>query len=151
MSEADVRDVLRLYFDAIVLAEPAQLALWQSAELTLTQLGALSKLRAGPLPAGKLADQLGISPTSLTRVLDRLEARGLVGRHRDDPDRRRISIHLLPAGRELVDSVAVLEGSRIHDAVRAMSSAERDELLVALGRLVDMVHGRLDPAGSQRP
>jgi DNA-binding MarR family transcriptional regulator len=150
MSEPEVRDVLRLYFDAIVLAEPAQLALWQSAELTLTQLGALSKLRAGPLPAGKLAEQLGISPTSLTRVLDRLEARGLVGRHRDDPDRRRISIHLLLPGRELVDSVAVLEGSRIHDAVRAMSAAERDELLASLGRLVDMVHGRLEPAGAER-
>ena len=120
MSEPEVRDVLRLYFDAIVLAEPAQLALWQSAELTLTQLGALSKLRGGPLPAGKLAEQLGISPASLTRVLDRLEARGLLRRTPDPHDRRNRIVALTPEGRVLV--------VRCRDGIRAME----DELLAGL-------------------
>ena len=55
-----VRDVLRIYFDAITLSESAQFELWQSARLTLTQFGALRQLRGGPLPAGRLAVQLAV-------------------------------------------------------------------------------------------
>jgi len=145
----EVRAVLRIYFDALILAEPAQLKLWQSAELTLTQFGALTKLRDGPLPAGKLAEQLGISPTSLTRVLDRLETRGLIERRHDDADRRRISVRLRPDGLQMVSAVSLLRGSPIQHSVEAMSKAERQELMVSLGRLVELArrYSREEVAG----
>jgi DNA-binding MarR family transcriptional regulator len=133
-----VRDVLRTYFDAITLSESAQFALWHSAGLTLTQFGALRQLREGALPAGKLASKLGISPTSLTRLLDRLESRRLVERIKDDLDRRRVSIALLPQGRRLLDAVSVLEGTSIHRAAEDLTPEERIQILASLGRLVEL-------------
>jgi DNA-binding MarR family transcriptional regulator len=144
MDESGIREILRLYLDAVTLAEPARLTLWQSAELTLVQLGALSKLRDGPVLTGKLAKRLGMSPASLTRVLDRLESRGLVSRSRENADRRRVWIELLPAGRDLIDSVAVLDGGRIHRAVRSMDKAERTQLLTSLGRLVELTRSEVE-------
>ncbi|HEX4360129.1 MAG TPA: MarR family transcriptional regulator, partial [Pseudonocardia sp.] len=41
----------------------------------------------------------------ITNRIDRLEARGLVGRIRDTEDRRSVLIRLTEAGRDLVDGV----------------------------------------------
>ncbi len=146
-----VRDVLRVYFDAITLSESAQFALWQSARLTLTQFGALRQLRGGPLPAGRLASKLGISPTSLTRLLDRLESRKLVERSRDDLDRRRISIALLPDGRRLLDAVSVLEGTAIHRAAEDLTKEERRQILASLGRLVELARRHAAASHASQP
>lgn len=137
-----VRAVLRVYFDAIALAEPAQFALWQSTRLTLTQFGALRQLRSAPLAAGILAGGLGVSATSLTRILDRLEARKLIKRDRDEVDRRRISIALTPSGRQLIDSISVLEGTAIQVAVETMTEPDREHLVTSLQRLVDLARAR---------
>jgi DNA-binding MarR family transcriptional regulator len=133
-----VRDVLRTYFDAITLSEPAQFKLWRSAGLTLAQFGALRQLRDSTLPAGELASRLGVSATSLTRVLDRLEKRKLVERARDRLDRRRIAIILLPRGRRLLEAVSVLEGTAIHKAVEDLRVDERRQLVALLGRLIEL-------------
>ena len=41
----------------------------------------------------------------VTRLLDRMEARGLVSRARDSADRRVITVYLSAHGREVVDSL----------------------------------------------
>jgi DNA-binding MarR family transcriptional regulator len=133
-----IRETLRAVFDVVMLAEPAQTALWQSQSLTLTQLAAIRALADGPLPAGRLADRLAMSPTSLTRVLDRLEMRGLVARGRDAHDRRKVTIRLLPAGAGLLDGISVLAGTTMHDAVAAMSDTEREQLLASALRLAEL-------------
>jgi DNA-binding MarR family transcriptional regulator len=140
--DSAVREALRAVFDVVMLAEPAQTELWQSQGLTLTQLGAIRALAGGPLPAGKLADRLAISPTSLTRVLDRLEARGLVARTREDPDRRVVTIGLLPTGSGLLDGISVLAGTAMHEAVAAMSGAEREQLLASARLLARLTRQR---------
>ena len=58
----------------------------------------------GRLPgitAGTLADVLNLPPSTLTGILQRLEARGVVKRTADASDRRRARFALTPAGREL--------------------------------------------------
>lgn len=46
----------------------------------------------GPLPAGHLAEILGLTGGAITGVIDRLEAAGFVQRERDPGDRRRVII-----------------------------------------------------------
>jgi DNA-binding MarR family transcriptional regulator len=133
-----VRETLRAVFDVVMLAEPAQTALWHSQSLTLTQLGAIRVLAEGPLPAGRLADRLAMSPTSLTRLLDRLEARGLLARGKDDRDRRKVTVQLLPAGSRLLDGISVLAGTAIHEAVAAMADREREQLLASAILLAEL-------------
>ena len=128
--------MLVAYFNSLVLAEPLQFVLWQSARLTLTQLGVLRELREGPMPIGKLALALAISPASLTRVLDRLEHRKLVGRHRRSIDRRLVVVTLRAPGLRLLGEISVLEGSHVQRAVESMTVTERRQLTTLLNRLV---------------
>jgi DNA-binding MarR family transcriptional regulator len=50
----------------------------------------------GPLTPGRLATLTGLTTGSVTGVIDRLERAGLVGRHRDDADRRKVRVTAIP-------------------------------------------------------
>jgi DNA-binding MarR family transcriptional regulator len=148
--QSEIKDALLAYLDALTLAEPIQARLWQEAEITLTQLSVLRELREGPQTAGRLADALGISATSVTRLVDRLERRALVGRRREADDRRCVEIHLAPAGERLLGEIRVLRGTDLHGAVGSMTGAERRRLTVGLRRLVELARARSAAAEGTR-
>lgn len=138
-TSAESREALLAYLDALTLAEPMQERLWQEARITLTQLSVLRELRSGPQSAGKLGVAVGLSPTSTTRLVDRLERRGLVSRRRgEDGDRRCVEVRLTSAGERLLTQVKVVRGSDLHLAIESMSRDERRRLAVALRRLVEL-------------
>ncbi|HET7339328.1 MAG TPA: MarR family transcriptional regulator [Candidatus Dormibacteraeota bacterium] len=136
--QLETKAALLAYLDALALAEPVQAQLWQRARLTLTQASVLRKLRSGPQTAGKLGELAGLSAASISRLVDRLERRGLVSRRRDTHDRRMVEVHLEPAGERLLGEVKVFKGSDVHRAVEAMSSDERRRLTASLTRLVEL-------------
>jgi DNA-binding MarR family transcriptional regulator len=71
-------------------------------KLTVPQLVCLRFLdRMGPHTPSELAREASLSQATVTGILDRLEARGLVERRRDNKDRRRVSLHLTEEGRLL--------------------------------------------------
>jgi DNA-binding MarR family transcriptional regulator len=135
---AETKAALLAYLDALALAEPIQAKLWQLAEITLTQVQLLRALRDGPQTLGRLGHSIGLSPTSVTRVVDRLERRGLVGRRRDSGDRRLVRLQLEPAGERLMGEIRVIRGSDVHLAVDAMTGEERRQLTASLRRLVEL-------------
>lgn len=137
-AETETKAALLAYLDALALAEPIQAKLWQLAEITLTQVQVLRALRARPLTLGKLGQSIGLSPTSVTRIVDRLERRGLVSRRRESDDRRLVQLHLEPAGERLMGEIRVMRGSDVHRAVESMTSKERHDLTVGLRRLVEL-------------
>lgn len=136
-AEVEARETILAYLDALALAEPLQERLWQQAGITMTQLSVLRHLRRGPETAGRLGHAAGLSPASLTRLVDRLETRGLVGRRRESADRRCVEIHLDPAGERLLDQLRVVKGSDLHRAVLSMSVEESRRLRAALRDLVE--------------
>src|SRR5579863_5812528 len=58
-----------------------------------------------PLPLSRLARYLVQEAQSVTSLVDRLEARGLVRRVPDQRDRRVIHVELTPAGDEMFDQI----------------------------------------------
>jgi long-chain acyl-CoA synthetase len=70
-----------------------------TVDLTLSQYRTLSLLADGKEAASVLAEKLAVSRPSVTGVIDGLVARGLVERHQDDGDRRRIGLDLTVDGR----------------------------------------------------
>jgi DNA-binding MarR family transcriptional regulator len=134
----ETKAALLAYLHAIALAEPIQALLWQRAHLTLTQAAVLRNLRSGPQTAGRLGELTGLSAASISRLLDRLERRGLVSRSRDTHDRRIVDVRLEPAGERLLGEVRVFKGSDLHHAVEAMSSEERRRLTTSMTRLVEL-------------
>lgn len=139
--EVEVKELLAAYLDAVALVEPIQLELWQQARVTLTQRRLLYWLANGKRGHSELSRELGLSAASLTRLIDRLEERGLVSRRRDHEDRRRVVVDLEPPGQEVLGQTQTLRGSAVHQAVESMDTEERRRLLDALRGLVDATRG----------
>ena len=57
----------------------------------------------GSLPLGKMGERLQVHPTSVTSIVDRLEAAGLVVRRPHPEDGRAVLAEITPAGRDLVE------------------------------------------------
>jgi len=69
---------------------------------------------------------MGLRRNSVSEMLQRLEAKGLVARIRDERDERRVLVWLTDAGRDVVSRVGqVLAPDLIAEAMAALSPAER--------------------------
>jgi DNA-binding MarR family transcriptional regulator len=78
-------------------------------DLTAQQYNALRLLRAAYpelLPTLTVADRLVSRAPDITRLLDKLEQRGLVRRERPPHDRRTVLIGITDAGLSLLDEIA---------------------------------------------
>lgn len=73
------------------------------ADLTKPQLSAVLRLRRDATRMSDLAVQVRMSLSSATALVDRLVAKGLVERVRDESDRRQVLCRLTPSGRERVE------------------------------------------------
>lgn len=74
-----------------------------SRELTQSQLRALFALeKAEAVAAGQLARAADLNPASITAMLDTLEDRGIVERHRDSKDRRICMVSLTESGQAIL-------------------------------------------------
>ena len=102
---------------------------WHQGSVSLVHLNVLALLEAsGAMPMGRLAEQLDISVASMTGVIDRMEARGLVERRRDSEDRRVILVHPGKGGRKLFDDI----GRRRRLGLATLLSKLTDEQLEGL-------------------
>jgi DNA-binding MarR family transcriptional regulator len=81
-------------------------------DLTLTQISALTNLGlAGALTPSELAGLERVQPPTMTKIIAKLEERGLVERTKHPTDGRQVVLHLTGAGRS-----AVAEHRRAGDA-----------------------------------
>ena len=70
-------------------------------DLTSTELEVLGTLQArGPIAAGELSRRTGLTSGAVTRLIDRMEARGFMHRLGDKSDRRRVLVELTPLARK---------------------------------------------------
>jgi DNA-binding MarR family transcriptional regulator len=122
--------------DLVSLVEPRLLGLWQEAGMTLSQRRILSRLRDGPRSAGEIATALGISSPSLTRMLTKLEERGLIVRALDKGDRRRILVELTIQGQRSIEDHRVFSGTSLVRAAKNLSAAEQRNLTESVALLV---------------
>ena len=102
-------------------------------ELTLPESSALTRLdRGGPATSSALARLEQISPQSMGATLSALEARGLVERHPDPGDGRRVVISLSEAG---LQALRNKRNARVEQLARALSSgftsSELEQLMAA--------------------
>ncbi len=87
------------------MTELASKRLAQTAGLTPSQMAVLRMLdEQGELSAGHVAEHTQLKHATITSLVDKLEARGLIARRRCDSDRRRVWLDLLPAGKSALDA-----------------------------------------------
>ncbi len=73
-------------------------------DLSGTQYNVLRILRGSPqgLPCGEIANRMITRDPDITRLLDRLEKRGLISRCRETKDRRMVMARITPEGLNLL-------------------------------------------------
>jgi DNA-binding MarR family transcriptional regulator len=83
----------------------------------------------GPATAADLARQIGLTPGSVSRMIDRLDAAGCIKRISDPHDRRRVLIE--PTSGALARITAYYDGLtlRAHEDLAVFQAAELDALL----------------------
>src|SRR5262245_6296840 len=76
------------------------------ADVTLPQYRALVVLASrGPQRVADISTELGVAPSTGTRMCDRLVRKGLIRRYRIPSDRREVRLSLTQTGRALVQEV----------------------------------------------
>ena len=147
---------------------PGRLAEAMDRELSLAALKALRRiLRASELSTRQLAAETGLTPSQLlvlqeigereevtptelstvlqfgqatiTNIVDRLVALGLVTRQRSEQDKRRVHLAPTPAGRHAIETAPNLLQARFIDRFVALQEWEQAMMLASLSRLADLL------------
>ncbi len=90
---------------------------------------------------GDLSDTTSIEVSTLTRLVDNMEDKGLVSRRRDEGDARVILLHVTPAGRRLTQRILPIAERYEAVALAGFTDGEAEVLKAALRRLYDNMDG----------
>jgi DNA-binding MarR family transcriptional regulator len=97
-----------------------------------------------------LARALGVDAGAMTRMLDRLEAKGLIGRVRSLTDRRVTQLRLTASGEAATEGIPEVVAGVNNDYLQSFSQEEFEQLNALLARM--RANGRaLEPLDGDAP
>jgi DNA-binding MarR family transcriptional regulator len=115
----------------VTVLETARMA--QSPAVPPTQLRVLTIIAGNRhTNMNRLAEALGVVPSSASRLCDRLEATGLLRRVPDPRDRREVRLTLTPAARRMLDELRDRRRTALAEVLERMAPGARQELVHAL-------------------
>ncbi|KQS00640.1 hypothetical protein ASG12_07145 [Williamsia sp. Leaf354] len=127
---------------ATIARDLADSAVWE--EVHASEYGVLHALSAANAPRGKritaLADDVLLTQPGLSRLIARMEARGLIARSRDDGDGRAVVVTLTEAGRALSKRAGSAHAREVSRAMRGRLSPRQLTQLRDLCLLVTDPH-----------
>jgi DNA-binding MarR family transcriptional regulator len=102
-------------------------------EVTLTQYRSLVVLASrGPQSVAALSEELAVTPSTASRLCERLVRKGLARRRGDRQDRRAVRVGLTVEGRALVDAVTARRRAEIARLLEAVPADARRSLVESL-------------------
>jgi DNA-binding MarR family transcriptional regulator len=97
------------------------------------ELAVLTILRAGvPMSQQEAAERLGIDRTTMVALVDALEEKGLVERHRSPSDRRKNIVELTPAGQQCLRGAGQARDEAEHEFLAPLGAAGARSFVQAL-------------------
>jgi len=101
--------------------------------MTRAQWVILSRLDRQPgMSQNEMAAVCEVEPITVARLIDRLEARGLVERRADPTDRRIKRLHLLPAAKPILETINFARESMNARITAGLDEKTRNTLIDAL-------------------
>ncbi|MFJ9614307.1 MarR family winged helix-turn-helix transcriptional regulator [Streptomyces noursei] len=135
-AEAEEVTVAVIAASRLLIAVPTRALASIDDSMTLSQLRALMVLEScQPLKLAALAAILGVNPSTAMRMVDKLEAAGLVDRRPNPHNRREVVLRLTTDGRALVERVLAHRRAEVRELVARLPAAERAGLVGALRAL----------------
>jgi DNA-binding MarR family transcriptional regulator len=139
---ARLRDLFRGVVRRFSISERADV---QCCGMTVAQAATLDALsREGALRLGRLGQLLGITPSTLSRNLSRLEENGLVRRYADGADGRAFQVALTDEGRETAHRLERVEDAFAERVLSRLSDEARERALEGLSVLLDAVRAETE-------
>jgi DNA-binding MarR family transcriptional regulator len=149
VAATDVQDLVTAVLTAsrvLVGVAVRSLAEFEDA-VTVPQFRTLVVLDAhGQLNLNTLAGELGVTPSTALRMIDRLLASGLVTRRDNPANRREVLLELTDDGKVLVERVTAKRRAVITELVTGMPASQRTQLVAALRAFADAA-GEPEPRG----
>ena len=119
--------------------------------VTVSQFRLLRTLDGlGRVSCSTLATALGSAASSVTRLVDKLEAAGFVARGTDPNSRSIVTVEATEAGREVVAAVLARRHALLEAVLDAMTPGERERAAEAAERFV-LLAGDAVTAGATAP
>ena len=113
---------------------------------TVSEWRVLATLAGGePMSVGRLAQVSITKQPTVTRLLDRMEAKGYVKRLENEGDRRITPVQITPAGRRKVSSLISLAREHEHRVLQPFGLARAKELKSVLREIV-ATHRETNPS-----
>jgi DNA-binding MarR family transcriptional regulator len=104
--------------------------------ITAAQLKVLRIVGRGDDTAVALCRHLSIHSASMTRMLDRLERKGLIVRSQDDQDRRQVRLVLTDKGETLRLMFPPMEAAAMNEFTECLTTEELKCLMRLLGKML---------------
>ena len=109
--------------------------------LTTPQLLILQAIQAlGAVSISKLSTEVTLSQATVTTIIDRLEARGLVTRHRSTQDKRVVNATLTDAGETMVIQAPAPLQDLFSQQFAGLADWEQSMIVAALQRVASMMN-----------
>ncbi len=115
---------------AVIMRRFAEEPVWRENGLSMREYDVLYTLAKCEAPArlGELQQGVLLSQPALSRLVDRLEARGLVARNSDQTDGRAVRVALTTEGGRLQQTVGRSHARSVERELRALTPDEQREL-----------------------
>ncbi len=145
MSRAEVETVLRCYPQIYFACHRRHLRDEQTqAEISAHQASVLDHLDdVEGTSLLDLARHMGVTPSTMSLTVDRLERGGYVTRERSEEDKRRVELRLTPSGVRIKRQQKVLEPDLVAAVLARLDPARRRQALAGLellaGAAVEMI------------
>jgi DNA-binding MarR family transcriptional regulator len=108
------------------------------ASVTLPQFRLLAVLAdLGTVPTGQAARSLGLDPSTVTRLADKMVSAGHVTRGGDPRHRGVVTLELTGSGRDLVATAAAWRHRELARIMSRLAPPEQETVAAALALLVD--------------
>ena len=82
-----------------------------------------------------LADAVGVEPPAMNRIMNSLEDKGLVSRHKSDSDARYTFFRLTTSGEKRLEGASSSVRNAENEVLQGLSDLERRQLLLNLRRI----------------
>jgi MarR family transcriptional regulator for hemolysin len=120
--------------------------------MTRAQWAVLARLESNEgLKQSELAEMLDLQPITLTRLVDRLCANGLIERRADPDDRRAKRLYLTPQARPLMDRLAELGQDMMKTVLGGFDLATVERMILELSHTKENLKGAIANKIAERP
>ncbi|MGJ8631466.1 MAG: MarR family winged helix-turn-helix transcriptional regulator [Glaciecola sp.] len=108
--------------------------------LTGPQLIVLQQVGKNPgVMVKEIAQNITLSPATVTSILDRMESRGHVNRVRSTQDKRKVGVFLTDAGQSLLDKAPLPLQEHFLNRFNAIEEWEQSQMVATMQRIATMM------------